>query len=238
MTGDIQIIDGDELKVSASALNPVGARGMTKDGRVYRYGSAAAAGALAPGKLAVAATKVDNHENIAVQAAAAIGAKSVSVTLGATAATANQYAGGYLVVNDATGEGIAYPINGHPAHAGSGTLTVSLDQPIQVALTTSSEVSLIANPWSNAVISVTDQLDMPVGIPNVNIPASNFGWLQTRGVCAALADETLAAGENLTIGSSVAGALEENDAVGEPNVGVAIQPGVDTEYRAVFLQID
>jgi hypothetical protein len=238
MTGEVQIFDGDEYKSTSTALHPVGIKGVTRDGRVYRYTQAGAGGALAPGKLAVAATKADNHENILVASAAAIGATSVTVTLGATAATANQYAGGYMVVNDATGEGIAYPISGHPAADASASLTVKLAKPVQVALTTSSEITLLKNPWSGAVISVSDQLDMPVGVPNVNIPLSEYGWLQTRGVAAVLADETLAAGEMVTIGSSVAGAVEELDGVGEALVGVAIQPGVDTEYRAVYLQID
>src|SRR6185503_8408488 len=220
-----------------TALHPVGTKGLTTDGRVFRY-SLAGGVTLSPGKLCVAATQNSAHENMAVAAAAAVGATSVSVTLGATAVTANQFAGGYLVINDATGEGIAYPVSGHPAHAGTGALAVSLAKPVQVALTTSSEASLIANPWSGVVISIADQLDMPVGVPNVAITNAYYGWLQTRGVCAVLADETLAVGENLTIGSSTVGAVEENDGVGEANVGVAIQAGVDTEYRAVFLQID
>jgi hypothetical protein len=238
MTGEVQIFDGDELKTSATALHPVGVRGITRDGRVYRYAKAGGSN-LAPGKLAVAAAQAANHENIVVASNAAIGATSVTATLGATAATVNQYAGGWLVVNDATGEGIAYPISGHPAADASAALTVKLAKPIQVALVAStSEVSLVMNPWNGAVISVTDQLDMPVGIPNVTIAASEYGWIQTRGVCAALADETLAIGEMLTIGTGVAGAVEEIDAIGEALVGNAIQAGVDTEYRAIYLQID
>jgi len=188
--------------------------------------------------LAVAAAQTATHENCAVNAAAAAGTREVSLTLGAGAVTANQYAGGYLVVNDAAGEGRLYAISGHPAADASASLTVALDQEIAVALTTSSEVSLVLNPWSGAVIAVTDQLDMPVGVPNVTIPANDFGWIQTRGACAVLADETLAIGVSVTTGTSVAGAVEAVDAVSEPLVGIALQAGVDTEYRAIYLQID
>lgn len=236
LSGAVELFAQDILSISSTQQHPLGTQGVTKDGRVYRYGRAGGT-TLAPGKLAVAATQAANHENMACAAASA-GATTVTVTLGATAATLNQYAGGYLVINDVNGEGIAYLISGHPAADASATLVVTLAQPIQVALTSSSEASLVLNPWADAVISVSDQLDMPVGIPNVSITNAYYGWFQTRGVCSALADETLAVGEMLTIGSSVGGALEELDATGEALVGVAIQAGVDTEYRAVYLLID
>src|SRR5688500_11606628 len=48
--------------------------------------------------------EVSNHQNL-VATAAAIGAQTVTVTLGATAATANQYAGGKAVVTVTPGLG-------------------------------------------------------------------------------------------------------------------------------------
>ena len=206
-------------------------------GRGFRFCKAGAAN-LDPGKLTVAATVVANHENIAVAASAAIGVSQITVTLGATAATENQYADGFITINDATGEGISYRISGHAAAALSTALVVTLAEPIKVALTTSSEASLQASPWSAVVISATDQLDLPTGIPNVTITAGQFGWLQTKGFCAALADEILAVGTTLTIGTGVAGAVEAADLIGEPIVGMAVQAGVDTEYRAVMLSLD
>lgn len=237
LSGALQVSPQDIAKVSSDALTNLGQVGVTPDGRIFRYAKAGGT-ALDPGKLCVAATVVANHENIAVASAAAVGATEVTVTLGATAATENQYAGGHLIINDAAGEGTAYLISGHPAADASASLVVSLAEPVRVALTTSSEASLQKNPWDSVVISATDQADMPVGIPVVSIAASNYGWIQTGGVAAGLADETLAVGSELTIGSSVAGALEVVDAVAEPIVGKAIQAGVDTEYRAVFLTLD
>jgi hypothetical protein len=237
LSGAVQLFPGDLRATSSSAEMPVGSLGMTKDGRMYRY-SLAGAVDLSPGKLAVAAVSVANHTNVSVAAAAAVDAEKVTVTLGATAATANQYAGGYMTMNDAAGEGISYLVSGHPAADASASLVVTLAEPIQVALTTSSQATLSKNPWNGAVISVTDQLDMPVGVPNTTIAAGEYGWIQTGGVCSALADETLAIGADLTIGTSVAGALEVVDAAGEPRIGYAFEAGVDTEYHAVYLQID
>jgi len=237
ISGNVQLFAHDINGESSVQEHPLGTLGVTPDGRSYRYGKAGAV-ALSPGKLCVAAAVVANHQNMAVAAAAAVGATEVTVTLGATAATANQYAGSYLVINDAAGEGKAYLVSGHPAADASASLTVKLAEPVQVALTTSSEASLHYHPYAGVLVSVADQGDMAVGIPNIGVTASYFCWLQTRGVCSALADETLAIGTALTTGSSVVGALEVVDAAGEPQVAVALQAGVDTEYRAVFLQLD
>lgn len=236
-TGFVTIYSGDVRTIDSVASHDLGTLGQTPDGRLYRYSQAGAAD-LAPGKLCVAATQVADHANIAVAAAAAVAATQVSVTLGATLATKDQYEGGYLTVNDATGEGVSYRIRANDAGDASATITVYLAEPIQVALTTSSEVSLVKNPWDSVVISATDQADMPVGIPNVTITAAYFGWIQTGGACAALADEAITAGLALTTGTGTAGAVEALDAAGEFQLGVALQAGVDTEYRTIYLSID
>jgi len=137
ISGAMQIAPSDISVISATQEVQVGQIGVTPDGRVFRYSQAGAVD-LAVGKLAVAAAIAANHENMAVASAAAIGATSVTVTLGATAATANQYAGGFLTINDATGEGRAYLVSGHPAADASASLVVTLAEPITVALTTSS----------------------------------------------------------------------------------------------------
>lgn len=237
LSGSVQLFPSDIYDTSSSAELPVGTLGFTKDGRKFRY-SLAGGVTLAAGKLCVAATVVANHQNMAVASAAAVGVNTVTVTLGATAATENQYAGGYLTINDVDGEGISYLVAGHPAADASGSLVVTLVDEVQVALTTSSQASLDKNPWHSAVISVTDQADMPIGIPNVAITNAEYGWIQTHGVCSALADEAITAGAAITTGTGVAGAVEALDAAGEPDIGYALVAGVDTEYRAVYLTID
>ena len=52
-------------------------------------------------------------------------------------------------------------------------------------------------------------------------------------------DEAVTNGTIVTIGTSVAGAVEAQDAAGEPIVGVVDgTAGVDTEYQQVYLKID
>lgn len=236
LTGSAALVANDPYTTTTTKEHELGRFGQTADGRGYRYARAGAV-ALDPGKLAVAATVVANHVNLAC-AAAAVGANTVTVTLGATAVSENDYADGWLCINDVDGEGIAYRITGHPAANASATLVVTLAQPIQVALTANSEASLHRNRFDDVVISVTDQADTPVGIPNVSVAIDRYFWLQTKGECAALADETLAAGVALTTGTGVAGAVEALDAAGEPEIGTAIQAGVDTEYRLISLSLD
>lgn len=237
LTTERVVLEQDFRDISSTQQLDLGSKAVTKDGRVYRYAKAGAT-ALDPGKLCVNADLVANHTNRTVAAAVAAGGTSVGVSIGATAATKDQYAGGYLTVNDATGEGINYLIRGNSAAAGSDTLTVYLDEPVKVALTTSSEVTVKLNPWSGVVVSATDQADQPVGVPNVTVTAAYYGWLQTRGECAVLADEAVTKGLALTIGTGVAGAVEALDAAGEPQIGVASEALVDTEYRSAFLSID
>lgn len=236
-TGFINIYSEDVRSTSTVKEQDLGTLGQTPDGRLYRYAKAGAAD-LAPGKLAVAATQVADHANISVAAAASVGDKEVTVTLGSTEATLDQYEDGFLVVNDAAGEGVAYRIRANQAGDAAANIKVFLDEEVKVALTTSSEVSLVKNPWADVVISATDQADLPVGVPNVTVGDTEYGWVQTAGVCPTLADEAITAGLAVTIGTGVAGAVEAVDAAGEPQVGVAHQAGVDTEYRSVFLTID
>ena len=232
----------------ATAKHEVGTVRRLNDGRTYVYAkNGSASVALAAGKLCVAATVVANHVNQVVGDAAAIGDTTISVDIGATALTENQYAGGYLAVNDATGEGHMYKVGGHPAADASDTsISIAILDEVRVALVAdTSEYSLHRHPYDSVAISATDQADMPVGIPPFEIPASYYFWLQTGGPINALADATIAVGKSLTIGTGTAGAVQAivlteatpNTGGDQPVIGVALQAGVDTEYRMIDLTI-
>lgn len=205
-------------------------------GRTFVYAKAGAA-ALGIGMVSVHPTPAANHQNVAVAVAAAVDADNVTVTLGATAATLNQYEDGYLVVSDATGEGTAYKIRSNPAADASASLKLTLYDRVHTALTTSSECCLIPNPYNGTVIAVTDQADGCAGVPIIGITANYYYWSQTGGICPVLADENVTQGSLLTFGTSVAGAVEAQDAAGEHILGYAYIALVDTEYRPAFLTI-
>ena len=224
-------------EISSVKQGQVGVYDETLDGRGYRYALAGASN-LARGKLVVAATVDSDATNIAASASASVGARSVSLTV-AGAVTAGLYTDGYLSATDAGNEGTSYLVDYNTGTSGAGTVVVTLAEPLVSAVTvTTDEFSLTQNPYHSVVISATDQADMAVGIPNVNITAAYYGWVQTKGVCAALADEAITAGLALTIGTGVAGAVEALDAAGEQQIGVALVAGVDTEYREINLSID
>ncbi len=207
-------------------------------GRVWRYALAGASN-LSRGKLTVQATIDAQRVNLSFSSAPALGAKSVSVTIGTGAATRNFFQDGWLVNQDGTGEGRAYPIEGHDAIGASTAGVFRLKEALDAAGATSeTNVDLIRNFYAGAVISVPDQADVPLGIPTVAITNAEYGWIQTYGPCAALQDETPAAGQMLTTGTGVSGAVEMHDAVGEPLVGImGPQAGVDTEYTLIDLMI-
>lgn len=228
------LVAQDLRETSTTQLQELGSVGRTSDGRRFVY--AKAGGVLAPGKLAVAEAIAANHTNIAVAANAAIGATSVTVTLGATDATENQYAEGYLVAYDSTGAGINYKISGHPAATGSTQLVVKLEEPLIVALTSAaSKVSLVKHTAKDVTHSTT--LGTAVGVPNVAVASGSYAWLQTYGTCSVLADGTPTKGYGLIQSTGTAGALAVASAATDQVVGVAQETFVSTKYPAAMLKI-
>lgn len=214
----------------------LGARIKADDGRVFRY-CLAGASALVVGKLQQAPAQITDHQDM-TPVAAAIGATTVTVALGATAVTANQYAEGWLVITKTPGEGYQYKISSHPAAALSTSVVLTLEDPIQVALTTSSRCDLVLNPFSGVIVNPATISSTPVGVAVYPIPAGSYGWIQTGGVATILADGANAVGSDLVASNGVAGAVEDAASPGaQPLVGVAVTGAADTEYGAVLLQI-
>lgn len=235
-TGFQQITDLDARAISSSKSNNFGTYGVTRDGRVYQYGSAGASN-LAAGKVNVAAAHAANHVNRAL-AATAVGATEVTITVGATAVTVGSYDEGLLVINDVDGEGIAYRINKTPAIASSGTGAIGLEESVIVALTANSEGSLIANPLKDTIVSPSAIAHRVVGVNNVAITAAYYGWFQIRGLCSVLSDGIIAKGVEGIVSDAVNGAVETRvDASTVRAVGVAPEATVDTEYRAIHLTL-
>lgn len=238
-SGFLQISTQDIYKTSTTKLMRLGSLAVTRDGRLFRYGLAGAA-ALAPGKLAQIPAVVANHQNIAVQTASVVGDFNLSVTLGATAATADQYADGYVVGYDASGVGQSLQIQSNSVAALSTTCVLNLFDPISIAQTTSGKVNLEQNPYSNSIISSTaDTTEFVVGVPGVSIPAANYGWFQTRGVAAVLGNGTITKGAGVIKSATTAGATDiEAAATITQRVGQQLQTGTSTKYNTTFLTIN
>lgn len=238
-TGNSQLSAQDIRTIASAQLMALGTIGVTMDGRKYRYAKAGGV-TVAPGKMTEQAAIVANHANMTC-AVAAVGSRNVTVTLGATAATKDQYKEGYLLINDVDGEGILYQIEGHPAADSSGTLVVTLKEPIVVALTANSQATLVVNKYSQVIVvpSAATAGGAPTGVPNVSITNAYYGWLQTGGTCAMLSGTTPQTLGDLVSqeASGVAGSASPAVATC-PIYGVAMQLGVATEYQLVDLQLD
>lgn len=242
------IVDFDPFSTNTVQQMELGASLNVSDGRIFRYTNSGGV-ALSAGKVNTAPLQKTNHQNLAVQAAAAIGATSVSLTLGATISVVEEYAEGFLSVGLTPGQGHVYKISDQQVAQSAATQTVTLFDAIQVALTTSSKASLIHNTW-NGAIEGTTQTIRPAGVPMTPVAASVAGtndvyfWDQTHGVASALNDQAIALGSWLTLSTSVSGAVIAMSgtyatALLTPKVGeMTIKVGVDTQYEPVFLQID
>lgn len=215
----------------------LGAEVVTADGRRFKYVKAGLS-ALVAGTLQQAPVRIANHANITVASAAAVGDVAITVTLGATAATANQYTNGYMVVNDVAGQGFTYQIKSHPAADASAALVVTLhnEDSIQEALTTSSQVTLVSNLYNAVIQNPTTATNVPVGVAVIDIAASEFGFIQVYGASSCLNEGGSTIGLGLAPSGSDAGALATVAATTN-QIASALEAGVDTESNTVFLRL-
>lgn len=203
--------------------------------RTYRYVLAGGT-SLVPGKLQQAPAENTAFEDMA-PAAASIGAVSVTLTPGATTATANQYAEGFLFVTVTPGQGYMYQISSHAAISSSTAFVANLMDSIQVALTTSSRLDMVSNPYGNVIVNPTTATSTPVGAAVFIVTNAQYGWIQTGGVTSLLADGTVTVGTSLVASNGTAGAVEALAGV-QAEVALAVTGIATTEYGACKLLIE
>ena len=233
---------GGEKVTNTTKKHPLGIVGEDVFGGRYHYAfsqAAIGAGQVVMQSVGVAANDMD----LAVQAAAAVGAQSVSITTGATASVANEYADGILYVNDVDGEGHRYRILNHLADAGSTTMVINLypNDKIKEALTTSSEVGLMKNPFMDAEIWDANDIDGAyLGVAPTEVADNAYFWVQDQGEAAVLADgTTMVLGKSVEPSDSVDGAATNQDtsaATDHPAIGICINiPAASGDYGMVRL---
>jgi len=237
-THDMAAIPADIRSNSSVQEAPLGAKVVTPNGDAYRYVQAGGT-ALVPGKLQDGPANATDNANLAVVLGTS-GENEITVTLGSTAATANQYAGGVVSINDEAGEGYTYTIKSHPAADASANLVLTIDdnEPIVTALTTSSQATLVPNQYMDVIIHAASETGVPVGVAVTAITAEYYGWIKTRGLVSCLHDATPAEiGEGVDASTTTDGCVTESVA---PllQVGVACVQGVSTEYNPIFLTLD
>lgn len=198
------------------------------------------AGVLAPGKLVQSSLLIAAHHDMA-PADTAAGSKTVSVTLGGgAAATANQYAGGFLQIDDGAGEGFMYRVASHPAADAGAALVVTLEEGLQVAVAAATNVTLVANPWSGALVGATGLSAHVIGVSTSSVAAGSYFWAQVGGPCSVLSDGVCTVGVGVVRSNATAGAVEASAAETDTQhqVGICMGASETGEYAAVHLTIE
>lgn len=252
-TGGLALVANGLFQTSTDAAleTLVGTRWDLSDGREVILAQAGAATTVAAGLLYQDPAIVANHTNLAVTAYQAYSANGnvppkITVTLGGTAVTANQYAGGFVIVRDGTGEGQTARIASHPAQSnGSGTVAITLEEGFTTApVAGASEVNLIPAHGNGIIITPTSAATNGayVGIGLYAIAAGAYGYLVSKGVTAALSDNTepvigTAIGASLVTAGAVGDVAYAGNVLTSSVIGNAVQTGVSGEYSAVFVNL-
>lgn len=230
----------------------LGARAVTGDGREFRYAQAGAS-ALIVGQLQSGPALNSNLQGV-TGVAVAQGGTSVTLTISTgTAITAGQFTGGYFITYGtvANGGGQCLQISTNSAVSASGTsITITLADPLQIALTASATCSVYPNRYNGVVQMPTSQVNAAAGValgvyPNSStslngLPASYYGWLQVKGFSMALIQGTPAIATGLAASASTAGAFAEvsgTTSAPNANIATALLVGADGRYGPVDLLI-
>lgn len=241
-SGSESVFSGLPQVVDESApSHDLGAKMVSPDGRAFRYVKAGAV-ALVAGELVQSAAEDTNDQSV-LMAAGAVGATSVT-TADTVTVTANQYAGGWLITTGegGTGNGIAYKIKSHPA-ATAAALTITLGEPLQVAISAATQVDLVANPYNGVIQMPTTPTSAVAGVAVNDITANQYGWIQVGGVAAIKNDASgaITVGNLVTASQTTAGCI--NAAAGGSTeahapVGIAVTGIAQAEFGAVKLIIE
>lgn len=226
VTADLLVNGGNLTLDEATPSTNVGSRGVSNDGREYRYAKMGAVAAVV-GYLQQSPAEITNHQDLTPTATAALASNTLIATLGATAATANQYAGGFAVVTVTPDIGYLYRISGHAAVDSSGVITLTLDDVIRgAAITTTSRIDLYPNPYNGLIIVPTSASSAPMGVAVTAITATQYGWIQTKGPGVVVAD----AGGAVTVGTSI---VASNQTAGCVEAATGVQALVGTALTGI-----
>lgn len=224
---------------SSTANHDLGAYIETADGRGFRYTKCGVTATVA-GKVyqssALDATNLQPSGGLTPSANVAIGGTEITVSDSITL-TANQLAGGYLSVVVTPGQGYLYKIKSNTAVTAAAGAVITLDDPLQIAITTASNFIVTPHPYSGIVIEPGTPTGVIVGVAHRVLTAAYYGWIQTYGAASVLFTGTGVAGKavgSLTGGTSGSSA----PAIAATNIlGYHIATGITTEYSLIYLTI-
>ena len=229
---------------SATQLFPLGTK-LVQGERVWRYtkNGTVALNIAAPTQSA-AAVHAEQDDDIVTGAASAIGSYEVHLTstgnldTGALA-SADGLKDGYLIVNDEAGEGQLYKIKSSEAFVTTGDVKIMLYDPLTVALTTSSQVGVVQNPFANVIVTTAVVSGIFTGVPLLAITANYYFWSQTGGPAPMIPNAAIAKGSYVVVGTTAAKADPGAGYTTELIIGWAFTPAIaDTESFICYLTTD
>tara|TARA_B100001123_G_C15148265_1_gene962437 strand:- start:401 stop:1168 length:768 start_codon:yes stop_codon:yes gene_type:complete len=241
---------GAEKKETASAEHALGTKMVLPDGRTFYYAKNSSAAITSAGMIVDGIAAVAAHDmDVPPTAAQSVGDNTVSLEVPTTDLTKDQYKDGYLIFNDADGEGEVYRIVSHPAHDASDDATVIItieDEGLQTAITTSTEAQLIYNPYTDVKLIDGDgtMTTGPLGVTTIPVTASYYCWLQTSGIASvAIGAQVGVLGDGLSVSqeSGESGLAERADYSDESDlriIGTAMSvASVNTDKQVCMLDI-
>ena len=238
---------GQEKVETSSQKQKLGTRAVLPDGRVFYYAQNSGAAVTSAGQLVDGIAAVAAHDGDLATAALAAGSLTVTTTTSLTT-TKDQYADGYLFVNDNAGQGEVYRVKSNTAVGGAAGCEITIDESdgIRTALTTSSQFGLMYSPYKGVKVIDGDgtMTTGTIGVTTIPVTASYYCWLQTSGPAAVFSGAATyvigdAIGTSQASGESGAADLwdvssEEDTRPIGTSMGVV---SVSTEYGWVMLAI-
>ena len=216
--------------------------------RIFHYAKAGAS-ALVAGKLCESAAFGGSLSvielGLTVPATCPANGNIVYATANATdAVTKDQFAGGYLYVDSgsaAQGVGQTYKIKGNTAAVAGALITITVDDNLVIAISTSATVGIIANLYKNILTQATTPVGVPVGVPLIAVTATYYCWLQTWGPCCTLYSGAAGLNKQVIEGPAHAGSVApqlagSNSAIA-PQIGMSLDTVADHKYGLINLQI-
>jgi hypothetical protein len=198
----------DPYTSGLTQLFPLGSR-LLYGNTVYAYGRLAAS-AVTAGKCVTHAASIAHHFDLTPTAGVAAGETAISVETAGTDITLNQYANGYLYVNDAAGEGQMLRIKSNPAHDHSA------------------DPSIVITCYDDLATGAT------LGVTVVDMAASAYGWFAVSGPQAVLTSGTLVVGNHaVPLGASGAVGPAAGDVI--QVIGTVMIVNVTTDYSLINL---
>ena len=224
----------DPYAESSTQLFPLGSR-LLYGNTVYRYGKMGAA-AVTAGKCVTHAASIAHHFDLTPTAGVAAGETAISVETAGTDITLNQYANGYLYVNDAAGEGQMLRIKSNPAHDHSAdpSIVITSYDDLATAITTSSRITLIPDPNSALIGQAATTTGATMGVTIVDMTAAYYGWFAVSGPATVLTSGTLVVGNHaVPLGAVGAVGPAAGDVI--QVIGVVMIVNVTTDYSLINL---